>query len=513
MAEKESSFLTDRSFGGRFKRALAVALPSIALARDNPYLVKSLYDKEEEFGKLDRAENNELVKSVVSNISGIITKNRTKRESRIDSNLESLTKIKNLFKNDNLDNADIAFIHDRGLTKTFSDIKNEYSLSSIKPLVENMKSQSDTSSEDPNTTKIPNMTLKELATAMAPAAKRFDMEMMNLRTAPASGPITSFVSGEMFAEESEKGVDITPRVQNILKTSDVTLAEDDEKTKEIKSYLDSQDVMLSELGQAAQRLSELTSADKLPEKKMESEMAKKIGTVLGVTVDVDEVNNTVKFLTTNIKLKKAMPIIVQELTAQAKKLKLDMAKKQDDPRLLTNLDSINSIFKQNTTLTDDGFDIAKPGSYLFEELKKRGLVTDKGVVIKDPQKKDKDKDKDKDKENKAPKVGEVKKPKTFDQLLKDLKGTTTASSFGKKTILQMLKMERQKYIDKIKKLDANNKSSTASIFKSRYSNEGFLNIIKNKLKQNNISMGPATIDYFKNILTNDPAFANPYATN
>ena len=58
MAEKESSFLTDRSFGGRFKRALAVALPSIALARDNPYLVKSLYDKEEEFGKLDRAENN-----------------------------------------------------------------------------------------------------------------------------------------------------------------------------------------------------------------------------------------------------------------------------------------------------------------------------------------------------------------------------------------------------------------------------------------------------------------------
>ena len=511
MAEKESSFLTDRSFGGRFKRALAVALPSIALARDNPYLVKSLYDKEEEFGKLDRAENNELVKSVVSNISGIITKNRTKRESRIDSNLESLTKIKNLFKNDNLDNADIAFIHDRGLTKTFSDIKNEYSLSSIKPLVENMKSQSDTSSESPNNTKIPNMTLKELATAMAPAAKRFDMEMMNLRTAPASGPITSFVSGEMFADESEKGVDITPRVQNILKTSDVKLAEDDEKTKEIKSYLDSQDVMLSELGKEAQRLSELTSTDKLPEKKMESEMAKKVGAVLGVTVDVDEVSNTVKFLTTNIKLKKAMPIIVQELAAQAKKLKLDMAKKQDDPRLLTNLDSINSIFKQNTTLTDDGFDIAKPGSYLFEELKKRGLVTDKGDIIKDPQTKDKDKDKDKD--SKAPKVGEKKKPKTFDQLIKDLKGTTTASALGKKTILQMLKIERQKYIDRIKKLDADNKGNVASIFKSRYSNEGFLEIVKDKLKQNNISMGPATIDYFKDILINDPAFANPYATN
>ena len=188
-----------------------------------------------------------------------------------------------------------------------------------------------------------------------------------------------------------------------------------------------------------------------------------------------------------------------------------MAKKQDDPRLLTNLDSINSIFKQNTTLTDDGFDIAKPGSYLFEELLKRGLVTDKGDIIKDPQTKDKDKDKDKD--SKAPKVGEAKKPKTFDQLIKDLKGTTTASSFGKKTVLQMLKMERQKYIDRIKKLDANNQANVAEIFRRRYSNEGFLEIVKDKLKQNNISMGPATIDYFKNILINDPAFANPYATN
>ena len=77
----------------------------------------------------------------------------------------------------------------------------------------------------------------------------------------------------------------------------------------------------------------------------------------------------------------------------------------------------------------------------------------------------------------------------------------------------MLKIERQKYIDKIKKLDADNKANVASIFKSRYSNEGFLEIVKDKLKQNNIAIGPATIDYFKNILTNDPAFANPYATN
>ena len=52
----------------------------------------------------------------------------------------------------------------------------------------------------------------------------------------------------------------------------------------------------------------------------------------------------------------------------------------------------------------------------------------------------------------------------------------------------MLKIERQKYIDRIKKLDADNKGNVASIFKSRYSNEGFLEIVKDKLKQNNISM-------------------------
>ena len=77
---------------------------------------------------------------------------------------------------------------------------------------------------------------------------------------------------------------------------------------------------------------------------------------------------------------------------------------------------------------------------MFEELKKRGLVTDKGDIIKDPQKKIKIKTKI----VKLAKVGEKEKPKTFDELLKDLKGTTTASSLGKKTILQMLKIERQK---------------------------------------------------------------------
>ena len=79
MAEKESSFLTDKSASGRFKRALSVALPSIALARNDPYLVKSLYDKEAEFGKLDRDDARDLIKSSASSITTLINKNKTKR--------------------------------------------------------------------------------------------------------------------------------------------------------------------------------------------------------------------------------------------------------------------------------------------------------------------------------------------------------------------------------------------------------------------------------------------------
>ena len=125
MAEKESSFLTDKSFGGRFKRALAVALPSIALAKDNPYLVKSLYDKEEEFGKLDREDARTLIKSTASSITDLINKNKVKRQNRVEATLETLTSLKGEFPE--LDNADIALIHKRNLGPTLRSIKKTFS--------------------------------------------------------------------------------------------------------------------------------------------------------------------------------------------------------------------------------------------------------------------------------------------------------------------------------------------------------------------------------------------------
>ena len=156
-------------------------MPSIALAKDNPYLVKSLYDKEEEFGKLDKEDARTLIKSTASSITDLINKNKVKRQSRVDSTLEF-----NILKEfPELDNADIALIHKRNLGHTLRSIKKTFSLDKVDHLLNTVKEQIDTTSEDVTKSKIPNMTLSELSEAMAPA-KRFDMEMKGIRSAPAS---------------------------------------------------------------------------------------------------------------------------------------------------------------------------------------------------------------------------------------------------------------------------------------------------------------------------------------
>ena len=98
----------------------------------------------------------------------------------------------------------------------------------------------------------------------------------------------------------------------------------------------------------------------------------------------------------------------------------------------------------------------------------------------------------------------------MDQLANELKKLNPASFKGKSLLLKLLKKERQSYLDKIKEFEKKNKLGTAKIFKERYSNIGFLNAIKERYK---IRINPATINYFKDIFTNDPAFANPYKTN
>ena len=282
MAEKEVSFLTDKSVGGRFKRALAVALPSIALARKDPYLVKELYDKEAEFGKLDRQDANDLIKTTASSITDLITKNKATRKNRVNSNLESLTALKGKFPE--LENADIALIQQRGLGGTLEKIKTKFNLDDLNGIVTMLKENTDLTAETP-TSKVPNMTLSELAEALAIPAKNIDLQMKQIRSQPASGPITSFVSGEMFSDE--KGVDLTPRIQNIVKSTDVSQAVDTAKEKELKAYFDTKKDIFTEAGKEAKRIASLGAKEDIGEEKMakvaEAAVAKRLGLSVSIS--------------------------------------------------------------------------------------------------------------------------------------------------------------------------------------------------------------------------------------
>ena len=288
MAEKEVSFLTDRSIGGRFKRALAVALPSIALARKDPYLVKALYDKETEFGKLDRQDASDLIKTTASSITNLINKNKATRKSRVNSNLESLTALKGKFPE--LENADIALIQKRGLGGTLEKIKTKFNLDNLNGIVTMLKENTDLTAETP-TSKVPNMTLNELAEALAPTAKNIDLQMKKIRSQPSSGPITSFVTGEMF--DDEKGVDLTPRIENIVKSSDVSQAVDTEKEKELQAYFDTQKDIFTEAGKQARRISSLGAKEDIGEERMakvaEATIAKRLGLSVSINASTGEV--------------------------------------------------------------------------------------------------------------------------------------------------------------------------------------------------------------------------------
>ena len=341
MAEKESSFLTDKSASGRFKRALSVALPSIALARNDPYLVKSLYDKEAEFGKLDRDDARDLIKSSASSITSLINKNKTKRTNRIESNLETLTALKGEFPE--LENADVALIQKRGIGATLKNIKKKFNLDRVDSILNIVKENIPSGSEDITASKVPNMTLSELAEAMAPAAKNLELQMNQVRSAPASGPITSFVSGEMFSDE--KGVDLSPQIQNIVQSSDVTSTVDTEDTKKFKEFLDANQDIFTDAGKQAKRITSLSAKEDIGEERIAKVAEATIAKRLGLSVSIKTLGD-VTYATDAKKYEKVVPRIAQLVKEKALQLKIDGAK-LDDPRFYTNQSAIDKIINDN----------------------------------------------------------------------------------------------------------------------------------------------------------------------
>lgn len=543
MAEKESSFLTDKSASGRFKRALSVALPSIALARNDPYLVKSLYDKEAEFGKLDRDDARDLIKSSASSITSLINKNKVKRQNRVDSGLESLTKLKGLFP-EIKDNSDIALIQKRGLGTTLQKIKEDYSLTSVVPLLENLKEQVDVTSENLQATKVPNTTLSELAEAMAGPAKKLDLELSRVRSAPASGPITSFVSGEMFSDE--KGVDITPQIRNIVKASDITPAIDDEKSKQIREMLDTDSDILTEEARRAAKIVGQTGKDVIGDAQVEGRLAEALGKIVGVDVDFNELTGKIKYAAEETKLTKEFKEIIRQLSDKGLAFKLTEAQKTKDPRFLSNLDLIKQIVENNTvTVGEPGNRTTQVGGELKQFLIDRGLYDS----LKPDENKIKKKKDDKiDSKDKPPKVKPKDKiqPKSIDELVRDIKKSNLYSSNGQKLFTQLVKRDRAKYMKLIEEGDNNLRNGKplqktikgpdgkfvknpdgsfktrdmtnaeakeyAKIFKRRYSVRGFaLSVIK-KLKDNyDFKINNIQQERLISIITDNSFFDNPYS--
>ena len=359
MAEKESSFLTDKSVGGRFKRALAVALPSIALARKDPYLVKALYDKEAEFGKLDREDANSLIKTTASSITDLINKNKTKRQSRIDANLESLTALKGEFPE--LDNADIALIQKRGLGDTLKKIKKTFNLSKVDTVLNIVKENIDPSAENLNATKIPNMTLNELAEAIAPTAKNIDLQMTQIRSQPASGPIRSFVSGEMFSDE--KGTDLTPRVENIIKSADVNQAVDTQAAREFREFASKNTDIFTKAGEEAKRISELQSKDIIGEKDILKQAPKTILEYLGVEFSTNASGDII-YQGDAKKYAQALPSLASEVKEKALKLRKDLAEK-DNPEFITLQSAMERIINSSFNIEDGKY---RPKGFVLDKL-------------------------------------------------------------------------------------------------------------------------------------------------
>ena len=358
MAEKEVSFLTDRSIGGRFKRALAVALPSIALARKDPYLVKALYDKEEEFGKLDRQDASDLIKTTASSITDLITKNKATRKSRVNSNLESLTALKGKFPE--LENADIALIQKRGLGGTLEKIKTKFNLDDLNGIVTMLKENTDLTAETP-TSKVPNMTLNELAEALAPAAKNVDLQMKQIRSQPSSGPITSFVTGEMFSDE--KGVDLTPRIQNIVKSADVSQAVDTDATREFREFAAKNTDIFTKAGEEAKRISELQSKDVMGEKDILKEAPKTILKYLGVEFSTSP-NGEIIYQGDAKKYAQALPSLASDVKEKALKLRKDLADR-DNPEFITVQSAMERIINGAFNIEDGKY---KPKGFVLDKL-------------------------------------------------------------------------------------------------------------------------------------------------
>jgi hypothetical protein len=165
---------------------------------------------------------------------------------------------------------------------------------------------------------------------------------------------------------------------------------------------------------------------------------------------------------------------------------------------------------------DIAFDVPKEGSYLRKELEKRGFTFPDGKLKLNTPKVDKPDNKKKEIPG-TPKVGDKDKTiKDMDQsqVVKQIKRNGLGTINGKDAFKELVKRNRQKYIDKINNFIKENTTQSlgaADIFKRNYSVRGFVeSVIENLIKNEGMRINKTQKDRLIEFIIEDPAFKNPY---
>ena len=208
--------MTNQKNTNKYLKAALIGALSYYASKKDPYLLKGFSDKIEDFEKADRETRNRFVEASAKSITDLISKNKLKRQARIEKIADPIQKGV-----------------DAGLS--LSNAAKAYKLGVIPSL---LKIKLDDTSKDLNkfftvsadyTGKIPNYTQDEIINALAGKPKKLDVDLSNLtppkRISPISGflgvgdkdDVTSEVQSLVSAEAPDKDTDTvdTSYLQNI----------------------------------------------------------------------------------------------------------------------------------------------------------------------------------------------------------------------------------------------------------------------------------------------------------
>ena len=176
----------------------------------------------------------------------------------------------------------------------------------------------------------------------------------------------------MFSDE--KGVDLSPQIQNIVQSSDVTSTVDTEDTKKFKEFLDANQDIFTDAGKQARRVASLSAKEDIGEERIAKVAEATIAKRLGLSVSINTLGD-VTYAPAAKKYEQVVPRIAQLVKEKALQLKIDGAK-LDDPRFYTNQSAIDKIINDNFAVEgekEEGKGKERPQGFILKQLQDVGL--------------------------------------------------------------------------------------------------------------------------------------------